>query len=304
MGSSSPSRKNAIRVAAKRVLLDAPESLKTIETSLGSAMFLREGQPHIREGIPILARHLSTLVFAIAQALLVAVVAHDFWQFTHEASEKALVLSALKASPLALAQTVKGGLLVGLLPAMPLFFLINIGWVLFAEKLLYPERPFWKLYSLRNPRTLLAGLMGLVPLRFVAIFAQGVILPEWVTVASSEPKAAIQGIARLGQFYTAARIAMLNSREEDSREPEIAFAKAIVSRGEEIWDGLGSYVWVPMIVFLVAVALYFLSDYFGVRFLFEMVVSPASILLWIAYVAFTKAGLGALIIDAMREPRA
>lgn len=286
-----------------RVLLDSPRSLKTIETSLGAAMFLREGQPHIGEGIPILARQLSTFVLATLQAVLVTIIAHDFWFFMAQEPENMLMLNAISVSPLAAAKMTKGGAWLGLLPALPFFFLINVGWVVFAEKILYPERPFWKLYSLRNPRTLFGGLMGVVPLRVVSIFRRGLILPEWASIASSEPKAAIEGAARLGQFYSAARIAMLNSWTVDGREPEIVFAQAIVARGEEIWDALGSYVWVPIIVYVTAGCLWFAADYFRFRPIFDAIVNPTSILLWVFFVAFSKAGLGALVIDAMRHSR-
>jgi hypothetical protein len=293
------------RESAKRFLRAMPPVFKTMETSLGSAMMFRDGQTHLREGIPILSRHVSTLLLAFVQAGLIALVAHDFYSFTNQDFDSMLIMSALNISAVDAAKIVKGGILLGLLPAVPVFFLVNVGWVLLAEKLIYPARPFWKLYSLRSPRTLLAGLMGMVPLRLVAFVRRGLILPDWVIVNSHEPRAALQGAARLGQFYTAARIAMLNSRSEDDREPDVAFAEAIANRGEEIWDGLGSYVWVPIIVVVIFGALILLELFFlpALKIITEPFLTMRLVFLLVAFLAFAKAGLGALIFDAMRKPR-
>lgn len=271
-------------------------------TPLENALWMTKGQPHLREGVPILCRRLATFAFAVLHAVLVAWIAHDLAMCLVQEPEGAKLFRAL---PWAGWLKVSGDFervswIPYLLSFIPLFFAINIGWVLFAEMILFPDRSFWKLRSMRNSRTLLAGLMGVFPLWAVMRLRRNVLLPDWVEVRSTwlsfGPRSASPLLA---QFYTAARFAMAD--EKHSADAELALAKAINQRGEEIWDGLGSYFLVPGAIAAGVLVLGYLAGLIGVFPLFSHLVSIYSALLAVAFIAFAKAGFGALLIDSMRS---
>lgn len=274
-----------------------------METSLEDALFFRKGQPHINVGVPILARDPFTLCFAVLQALLVVIVAHDAFRLLDQDLAHAVIAGYLPMTAMAQFAPTHGraGLLLYIVAFIPFFFLINIGWVLFAEKLLFPERGILELRSIRHPRTLLGGLMGLVPLSLVVYIARGCLIPEWVEIRSTWLRLGTRSATPLlAQFYTAARIALLNN-SETTVEAELALARALNMRGEEIWDGLGSFFLVPALAASAMLILSYLAIHFGFFPDISSAVCGTGILLSIGFVAFVKAGFGALLIDAMRQ---
>lgn len=280
-----------------------PQVKALTSTSLWQAMFLVKGQPHLRRGIPVIFRSRPAVVLLLCQIVLAVVITVRLLEFIQQplispgAEWLAAMVGSIERRELfeKLAQIV--------IDIGPLLFLLNITWPIMAEVLIYRRKHLGQVHCMFSPRVIVAGLMGLIPLRVIARYSGG-FLPAWLTVKSADNAVVWSGKARLMQFYFAGYLATRINSSIDADIFEEVVHDAIKLDGYAIWDALGSYVLMPVIVgfsaimLVLGVSVYSGSSVFTI--IRHILASPwglGALLVAVVGVVTSRAGLGALVFS-------
>lgn len=278
--------------------------VKTLTSlSLWQAMFLVKGQPHLRRGLPVIFRSrpaIMLLLCQIALAVLITVKLVAFIQQPLITSQAEWIASLV--GPYEQRQVIER-LVQMVIDIGPLLFLLNLTWPIMAEVLIYRRQHLGKVQCVLSPLVLLSGLMGLIPLRVIARYSGG-FLPGWLTVRSVDNAVVWSGKARLMQFYCAGYLATRINSSVDANIFEEVVHDAMKRDGFAIWDALGSYVLIPVLVVFVAVMLMLaISVYSGLSvfaIVSEILVSHIgywALLVAVVAVVTSRAGLAALVFS-------
>lgn len=274
-------RREAEYLAAKS------KKINSLDMTLG---FLRvKGRPHLLIGGRALLRHPVALVLALIQCSIVPVLLHDAMIILHlskflsvfgtDFSSTRLWIPPLEIHPI-----------YTIAIAM---FVINVFWAVMASEI------SGKALTLRS---LLSGLMGWLPMPAM----KSLILPHWLqSKINNGSKEAIWGEARLSQAVAAFWL----GTDYSKAQTDLALARSLDKHGDEIVDGLSSYVMYPVILIIfifITFALYYstrsvseVSQTIGQPVFLLPFTLGDMILPYVAWMSYNRAALYAMIMHFM-----
>lgn len=257
---------------------------------------LVKGRPHLKSGLGVLLDHPFALAIAVIQSALVYVIAHDTAQLLADSPQFILFRDWFS-----IARTIVPDIsfvYLGIMVALPIFMLLNVGWGVMAGIVCGRFRL----------AMLLTFMLGLIPLRLVA----EVFMPRW-WFYKGEVRADLSITARVFQFSFAYKLATGRS----SKDLELDWAIALDRHLKSIMDAYSSYALLP-VLWLIGIWIlnwlltsvfdfgfwnwYYASTIESARFLIGLYAPYLSLVGCIAaWIAFERACLGAMTFGYLAE---
>lgn len=278
------------------------ENVDPKELGSWGGMRLVKGRPHLQVGLRILLAHPIALLLAICQMAIMYIAVNDIialYDIAQGRTANTFILHSIGTKLHALLPGLNA-VFTSLLSAIPLFVVLNILVSLMAGTIANKQQPF-------RPTALLAGISGLIPLRFFADF----MLPKWWFYAG-DWRAALAIKARVTQFSIAYQLATGKPWET----VEMDWANALDKHLKAIYDAYCSCLLLPNIVFGTLGLLFVIFMKIGLDWIFTLLFTlyePLHIFMGhqfdfnefaaiAAWLAFERACLAAMTFAYLAEP--